>query len=1418
LYLILPDHPSDVYLVKECEKRLVSVNWNPGNGNQLLVASSTKISVFTPSVENVVNMLDVSHEFDTKPLLLSRWVHVPTKYKVENPNTNVWNESFSFGRKFSPDRPSPTQSSFCKSSFLALSTDGIVYWGYLSANSTKWNLLSGALRGFSQALFTTAESTSQSSSTPTYMPTYSHNAIIKADFFFSSYTSARIALVTSSAPSSVSVYDVDVDFKTGTLNASRRPTSILKIPSAPSAAVDFFSYEGGSQRSHSRFSTLHRKMKQNETLWQNDKYSAGSAFPSPRSGANAASNSSFQGSNAMPAGMSHPPMTPKTPGESFGGNSGATHPKEDAPVWSTIQVDHEPVNAIQHLSWDPYDGCTLYLVWHKFRRSQNGFERCSFLQRWRAQTHSMKVKCGVDISKYTVSAEAEELHTMTHTSEHPVPANDGFNTSVADFDDMDVDTQLEGADYNDLWEFEDSKGGHSNGPTSMGLFDSSNDSKRAQDPSLTQSSASLAFQSPQSNTKPSNGSLSSNATLRTTNLVMETWECAARAVILANTQMLNHKNRTDANLSTSARFSSHADSTQETAFLASSSTDNVSSRGTRMSGEGHDMKSSNPGPNATSSSSNESSAYPLGGTTGANSSLRFDTVTHLRIGRNIVCMTMMSGSTLVLDAETLDIVVDYSIPHTWSDSGATMGPGAVSSSVPVAPTSMTSSQGLLKANPKKRSIDAVQHSPGAPWGLELPFSPQTGFSAYDHFLSPSPTGSTNFGSAATSLEPPSKRNKRSESTSMEVNSVHVLRASSARDSAQSGYTTVASSNAPIAGCISPNQACYAVLFEDMSVRVFHLAPLLRYRTTVLTAQQLCIQVVNMFEVAMLRRCTFWDVTAMFLALPEDGHAYHEQHLHRGVILLLARDIERLEPRSNMNIGWWRTNLELIKSAIYRSSPDMAHNFMRSQSILSLKRINMQLGLIYRCAPFFRKLLESPTLDHPEIALIFSKTHDFTNDKTRLEKEPVATTSPLYALKWVQAFTQWTLSTIDAFQKKLARYKQQVSEQNRESGSSGPSSFIADESSYMTNSQQTSTQGSGAGMHGSGSVVATPSGSMQMSATPTSIATPGASIATPMGAIVTPGSGMTAVSTPSGGVRMFESPHGGSVPNSAGGTPAPAVPRVAARGAALSVLLSLPDWYSRLPIMPESLEELLMILPDSNVNLGLLWALDASLLTLLKESLLYFAVAIHLDNVHPNGKEYLRQFPQPYFATFHHLLTGPSMTLAHASTKYITEDWIADQALPTLYSMTEVHTRNIIPDISPLDLTPPRQRFLEFNFFPGSPVDPQLFPLRDGKAFTDSSLQNEQHNENLSTPRQFWHTSTSAPPPHSTPDTVSLSEVKGEYCKKCTLCNRISSLAPKLALDGIALFTNACPICHAPWMVIRNPHALPNPTKRAPATR
>lgn len=313
-------------------------------------------------------------------------------------------------------------------------------------------------------------------------------------------------------------------------------------------------------------------------------------------------------------------------------------------------------------------------------------------------------------------------------------------------------------------------------------------------------------------------------------------------------------------------------------------------------------------------------------------------------------------------------------------------------------------------------------------------------------------------------------------------------------------------------------------------------------------------------------------------------------------------------------------------------------------------------------------------------------------------------------------------------------------------------------------------------------------------TPNSIHTPGGFVTTPSGPIA---------HTPVSANRMFESPHGGGSTSSRTGTPAATTqvmtPKTRSSGGPgpTASLIALPEWYSQLPIVPETLEELLMILPDRNVDIGLLWSLDAPLLNLMKEALLYFAVAIHVDKMHPNGKEYLKQFPQPSFTTLHGLLHSQAMTLAHHSIKFITEDWITDQVMPALYAMNEVQARNLMQDTSPLDLTPPRQRFLEFNFFHGHPLDPSTFPTHNGKTLT------EVINDSAKT---FWHATSTATAPYLTPDAASLLEVKGEFCKKCTVCNRTSSVSPRHTSDGVSLFVNACPICQAPWMIIRNPQA------------
>jgi hypothetical protein len=295
--------------------------------------------------------------------------------------------------------------------------------------------------------------------------------------------------------------------------------------------------------------------------------------------------------------------------------------------------------------------------------------------------------------------------------------------------------------------------------------------------------------------------------------------------------------------------------------------------------------------------------------------------------------------------------------------------------------------------------------------------------------------------------------------------------------------------------------------------------------------------------------------------------------------------------------------------------------------------------------------------------------------------------------------------------------------------------------------------------------------------------------------------------------MFDSPHG-STPHS---TTTPHPPRVIS---GLSALLSLPSWFSQLPISPESLEELLLICPDECADSGLLWTLDIPLIRLMKEAILYFTAAIHLDKVHAAGPEYIKQFPLPSFATFHDILTSQAASLLASPIKYMTEDWITGHVIPTFYLLREPPFRPMTPDLHALDLTPSRLRFLEMNFFSGDPIDPLSLPLREGKTFTLTNSSNASATPpptntvpTSDSPKSFWigvgpSVPSSVLPP--APDSATLTEIKGEYCKRCVVCNRTSALHHR-AMDGSDP-AKSCSVCLGAWMIVRNPFL---PAKRTP---
>lgn len=1291
-FLLLP-----LSTVKDSDEPIVCVSWSPTTKSQLLVASSQSVSLLHSAMENVSNLVEPVFQLETKPLLLARWVVVPSKYKVESPNNAAWTESFSLGRKFQPDVLPPPPPPHAKSSFISLAKDHTLYWTYLETATNKWSTLQTSLG--------------------------SDSPLIKADVVFASYTSARFACVSMASPTTVYIYDVVADFASKLLSVVHSSTSKFTVPSPCANAASKFFLQTRSDPStpmswHSHLASLLHKP-------------------------------SFE---SLPQGASSSPLTPKTPaiamtplGSSTNSQTSSANPQSngqnDDPLQWSLYHDLEQESAsnnIEHLAFDPYDLNVLFLVWNQYQPSRkassspNASERRSYLHKWRCNTHAVKVKCPpLDLSKFIstgiVHSEMDgsrpslpiEIEEPTHGA--------GFN-SVSDFDDMNLEPDMNG-DYNDLWGFDtkaDSNAatshlqssGNGNSNMANGSVDNGDDPFA---PLIKSRDTGLTFEG------PTHGP-STSGSMRQTHLIVNTWECAARSLITASNNSIH------------------------------------GSQGRTASGDKTATPSSFKVPPLSNGQSSNGPSTPFS----SHHRITWDCVTQLKCGKNVITMTLLSGSTLLLDMDTLDIVLDYCAPHTWASSSS-LSASSTHTQSPMAPSTASTTlnasdphSDLQSANPKKRAFDAM--SPDLPDHFDyLAPSPLTPAShMMSHLSHTAPSVPTTI--------PDAKRAKMGEFVDPGLSYAGSFTSrNSARQTLSSCEGLILSSGFPVAASYSPNQACVALLHSDMTVRVVHLAPLLRYRAASLTSHELCTQVTNMLELAILRRITFWDVLAMLLALPEPSPANQDSHLHRGVLILLSRSLACVESKlSSSSCGWWRQSLELVKSGIFRSSPDMTFNFLRSQAQLSLRRTVNQLENLYRCSPWLKKILnDASSLEHPELKLIFSTTHDLAHDKARVEKETGITIMPQLPLRWLQAFTNWVLGNIASFQKKVSARR---TAESSTSASLGISAFIATDDPYATSTSGMPTP-SHAESPAIGSNLQTPN--LQ---TPNPIHTPGAA-----GAVYTPsGSNRGSSDSP----KDVHTPHERFHKTSS--------------ASHSRVILALPPWVSQLPVLPETLEELLLIIPDSHVDMGLLWSVDVALLNLLKEALLYFSVAIHLDPVHGSGKEYLKVFPEPSYTACHNLLTNPVMSHFHAPNRYMSEDWINQTIIPSFYGTREIAAKPS-GDAGPLDLLPSRLRFLELNFFPGSPLDPSAFPVRNGQTFLDSYSHDRF---------SFWHsslTSQSANIPVSlAPDTISLNEVKGEYCRRCTYCNRLSGVA-RNSHDGAPFFTNSCPICQAPWMIVRNPH-------------
>lgn len=1280
-----------MFTVKDSDEPILSVSWSTTTKSQLLVASSQSVSLLHSAIENVSNLVEPVFHMETKPLLLARWVVVPSKYKVESPNNAAWTESFSLGRKFQPDLLPPPPPPHAKSSFISLSKDRTLYWTYLETATNKWSTLQTSLG--------------------------SDSPLIKADVAFASYSSARLACVSLASPTTVYIYDIVADFASKMVSVVHSSTSKFTVPSPCANAASKFFLQPRSDPStpmswHSHLASLLHK-------------------PSLES---------------LPQQASSSPLTPKTPavsltplGSSTNSQSGSVHAQSnsqnDDPLQWSLYHDLEQESAsnnIEHLAFDPYDLNILFLVWNQYQPSRkatsgpNASERRSYLHKWRCNTHAVKVKCPpLDLSKFIATGIEHTDMTGTRAT-MPIEIdethnNAGFN-SVSDFDDMSLEPDIN-ADYNDLWGFDtkaDSNAatshlqssGNGNPNISNGSVDNGDDPF---EPLIKSRDTGLTYEG-------SNHGPSTSGSMRQTHLIMSTWECSARSLITASNNSIH------------------------------------GSQGRTASGDKNAASSSLKVPPLSNGQSSN------GPTPFSSHRITWDCVTQLKCGKNVITMTLLSGSTLLLDMDTLDIVLDYCAPHTWTPSATS----STTSTLAQSPTAQSANSNSLNAsdphsdmqssNPKKRAFDAM--SPDLP----------------DHFdyLAPSPltpashmmSHLSHTTSSVPTTIPDAKRTKMGEFSDPGLSYAGSFTSrSSSRQFLSSCEGLILSSGFPVAASFSPNQACLALLHSDMTVRVVHLAPLLRYRAASLTSHELCTQVTNMLELAILRRITFWDVLAMLLALPEPSPANQDQHLHRGVLILLSRSIACVESKlSPASCGWWRQSLELVKSGIFRSSPDMTFNFLRSQAQLSLRRTVNQLENLYRCSPWLKKILsEASSLEHPELKLIFSP-HEL--DKTRVEKENGVGTMlimPQLPLRWLQAFTNWVLGSIASFQKKVSARR---TAESSAPASLGISAFIASDDPY------TSTSGMPTPSHAEspaiGSNLQTPN--LQ---TPNPIHTPGAA-----GAVYTPSNRGSGDSP-----KDVHTPHERFHKTSS--------------ASHSRVILALPPWLSQLPLAPETLEELLLIIPDSHVDMGLLWSVDVALLTLLKEALLYFSVAVHIDPVHGSGTDYLKVFPEPSYTACHNLLTNPVMSHFHAPNRYMSEEWISQTIVPSFYGTREIAAKPA-GDAGPLDLLPSRLRFLELNFFPGSPMDPSAFPVRNGQTFLDSYSHDRF---------SFWHSSLSsqsATPVSLAPDTISLNEVKGEYCRRCTYCNRLSGVA-RNSPDGAPFFTNSCPICQAPWMIVRNPH-------------
>jgi hypothetical protein len=227
---------------------------------------------------------------------------------------------------------------------------------------------------------------------------------------------------------------------------------------------------------------------------------------------------------------------------------------------------------------------------------------------------------------------------------------------------------------------------------------------------------------------------------------------------------------------------------------------------------------------------------------------------------------------------------------------------------------------------------------------------------------------------------------------------------------------------PVSVTFSPNNnCCMAVLYYNTELQLVPLAPVYPSQSNFTPARWIA----NLFQLSIARNTDFWDILALLCTWT---HLPKYRGMYKEVLLYLLQDWEYLQPAYKSFIF---AQHEAIKSAIYRSVPNMSVNYANSQSklfinyILQIFRFSIRNTTVIQTNFMDREDEVDPSNQNTPTPFIESLAAQNTNVViVPFDKEAIQTLSP-----FVDWFIQYSASARKGLQSFIVRHSPQQLQQH-----------------------------------------------------------------------------------------------------------------------------------------------------------------------------------------------------------------------------------------------------------------------------------------------------------------------------------------------------------------------------------------------------